>query len=92
MAPRAFDADRVGPYRLLHALESEGTTSFVAREEGPVGFRRDVVLKLVPEADPLQALAAQELAQEAMLGSRNSLATSPPVVLEHVGEAECDTC
>jgi hypothetical protein len=70
MAPRAFDTDRVGPYRILRALESEGTPSFVAREEGPVGFRRDVVLKFVAEGDPMQAPAAQDLAREATLGSR----------------------
>jgi serine/threonine protein kinase len=51
-------------------LECEGTASFVAREEGPVGFRRDVVLKVVPEADPLTALAAQGFAEEATIGSR----------------------
>jgi hypothetical protein len=62
--------DRLGPFRILHALESEGTASFVAREEGPVGFRRDVVLKVVPEADPAHAFAAEQLAREATLGSR----------------------
>ena len=70
MVPRPFDVDRVGPYRIIRALPTEGAASFVAREEGPVGFRRDVVLKLVAEGDPSQAHAAQELAQEATLGSR----------------------
>ena len=62
--------DRLGPFRILHALESEGAASFVAREEGPVGFCRDVVLKVVPEADPAHAFAAEQLAREATLGSR----------------------
>jgi serine/threonine-protein kinase len=51
-------------------LPTEGAASFVAREVGPVGFRRDVVLKLVAEGDPVQAQAAHDLAEEATLGSR----------------------
>src|SRR6185503_6351299 len=70
MAPRAFDVDRVGPYRILRPLPTEGAASFVAREEGPVGFRRDVILKLVADGNPTEAQAAHELAQEATLGSR----------------------
>ena len=62
--------DQLGPFRVLRALPSEGAQSFVAREEGPVGFRRDLVLKVVPEKDPAHAFAARQLAQEATLGSR----------------------
>jgi hypothetical protein len=51
-------------------LPTEGAASFVAREVGPVGFRRDVVLKLVAEGDPAEAQAAHDLAEEATLGSR----------------------
>ena len=62
--------DRIGPYRILSASEGAGTTSFIAREEGPVGFRRDVVLKVANEGDTAHALAARELAEEATIGSR----------------------
>jgi hypothetical protein len=62
--------DRIGPYRILSASDDSGATSFIAREEGPVGFRRDVVLKIASEGDTDQPLAARELAEEATIGSR----------------------
>jgi serine/threonine-protein kinase len=80
MAPRAFDTDRIGPYRILYASDGAGMTSFVAREEGPVGFQRDVVLKIVPEGDPERVADARELAQEATLGSRLN---HPNIVRNH---------
>jgi hypothetical protein len=70
MAPAGFDMDRLGPFRILRALDSESAVKFVAREEGPAGFCRDVVLKIVPEKDSAHAVAAGQLAREATLGSR----------------------
>src|SRR5262245_36821388 len=70
MAPRPSDLDRIGPYRIPYALDGAAGTSFIARDEGPVGFRSDVILKIAAEGDGERAAAAHDLAEEATLGSR----------------------
>ncbi|HKQ68208.1 MAG TPA: serine/threonine-protein kinase, partial [Polyangiaceae bacterium] len=64
--------DRVGPYRVVRALGSSGPPAFIAREEGPVGFTREVVLKLVANPKPEDANAVKELAREATICAKLS--------------------
>jgi eukaryotic-like serine/threonine-protein kinase len=57
--------DRLGAYRLLFRLPSrDGTDEYAALEEGPLGFRREVLLKLAPSRGG-QSQAARDLAREA---------------------------
>src|SRR4051812_1904721 len=69
MFPRAPLPERIGAYRVLRRLASPGGADFyLCREEGPLGFARQVVLKLAPSAgDPERA---QELAREASAVAR----------------------
>jgi eukaryotic-like serine/threonine-protein kinase len=69
MFPRAPLPERIGAYRVLRRLPSPGGADFyLCREEGPLGFVRQVVLKLAPSAgDPERA---QELAREASAVAR----------------------
>jgi eukaryotic-like serine/threonine-protein kinase len=62
--------DRIGPYRVVRALGSSGAASFVAREEGPIGFTREVVLKLVANPTPEDGRIVKELAREATICSK----------------------
>jgi len=62
--------DRIGPYRVVRALGSSGAASFVAREEGPIGFTREVVLKLIANPTPEDGRIVKELAREATICSK----------------------
>ena len=62
--------DRIGPYRVVRALGSSGAASFVAREEGPMGYTREVVLKLVANPTPEDGNIVKELAREATICSK----------------------
>ncbi|HEU4405250.1 MAG TPA: serine/threonine-protein kinase [Polyangiaceae bacterium] len=65
MAASAPLPERLGAYRLRFRLPSrDGTDEYAAVEEGPLGFRREVLLKLAPSGGgPTQA--ARDLAREA---------------------------
>jgi serine/threonine-protein kinase len=63
-------ADRIGPYRVVRALGSSGALCFMAREEGPVGFTREVVLKLVANPRPEDGNVVKQLAREATICSK----------------------
>lgn len=57
--------ERLGAYRLLRRLPSrDGTDVYAALEEGPLGFQREVLLKLAPYQGE-QTPAARDLAREA---------------------------
>ncbi|MCU0685784.1 MAG: serine/threonine protein kinase [Polyangiaceae bacterium] len=57
--------ERLGAYRLLRRLPSrDGTDVYAALEEGPLGFQREVLLKLAPYQGE-QTQAARDLAREA---------------------------
>jgi len=62
--------DRIGPYRVVRALGSSGAASFVAREEGPIGFTREVVLKLIANPTSEDGSIVKELAREATICSK----------------------
>jgi serine/threonine-protein kinase len=62
--------DRIGPYHVVRALGSSGAASFVAREEGPIGFTREVVLKLVANPTSEDGSVVKELAREATICSK----------------------
>src|SRR5262245_48575212 len=58
-------SDRIGPYRVLKQLSVTGTVQVhLAREDGPAGSVRDVVLKIVPNASGEGAADIEELARE----------------------------
>src|SRR6266540_2117996 len=62
--------DRIGPYRVVRPLESSGVRTFVAREEGPIGFRRQVVLKIIADPRPEDGELVKDLAREATICSK----------------------
>src|SRR5687768_9050095 len=65
MLPCAPLPERLGAYRLLWRLPSrDGTDEYAALEEGPLGFQREVLLKLAPSRGG-HAQAARDLAREA---------------------------
>ncbi|MBI2390744.1 MAG: protein kinase [Deltaproteobacteria bacterium] len=73
--PAARTPRRIGPYRVLGALRVEGSAEvFLAREEGPLGFRRELTLRCVrTEAAAgagATALRSAELAREARICGR----------------------
>jgi serine/threonine-protein kinase len=72
--------DRIGPYRVVRALGSSGAASFVAREEGPIGFTREVVLKLIANPTPEDGRIVKELAREATICSKLS---HPNIIRTH---------
>src|SRR5262245_39486031 len=58
-------SDRIGPYRVLKQLSVTGSVQVhLAREDGPAGFLRNVVLKIVPDASGDGAKDIEELARE----------------------------
>lgn len=58
-------SDRIGPYRVLKQLSVTGSVqTHLAREDGPSGFLRNVVLKIVPDASGEGAKDIEELARE----------------------------
>jgi serine/threonine-protein kinase len=72
--------DRIGPYRVVRALGSTGAAAFVAREEGPIGFTREVVLKLIANPTPEDGRIVKELAREATICSKLS---HPSIIRTH---------
>src|SRR5688500_13341804 len=59
-------SDRIGDYRVLRQLSVMGAVQVhLACEEGPGGFGRNVVLKIVPHASGGEAHDTEELAREA---------------------------
>lgn len=61
---------KIGDYVVVRRLRNEGPVEvLLAREEGPLGFQREVALKCV-RRDPATAGAATELAREARVCSR----------------------
>ncbi|MCU0692870.1 MAG: protein kinase, partial [Polyangiaceae bacterium] len=72
MFPRDPLPDRIGSYRILRRLASRrGADLYLGRHEGPMGFARECVLKLVPGPDVTQDPgSAQELAHEAKICAR----------------------
>ena len=72
MFPRDPLPDRIGPYKIIRRLASRrGADLYLGQHDGPMGFQRDCVLKLVPSpsasGDPG---SAEELAHEARICSR----------------------
>jgi serine/threonine protein kinase len=58
-------SDFIGPYRVVRHLSVAGSVqSHLAREDGPAGFPREVVLKVVPKASGEGAADIEELTQE----------------------------
>ncbi|GAC1352981.1 MAG: hypothetical protein NVSMB1_21490 [Polyangiales bacterium] len=79
MFPEATLPKRIGEYQVLQRLTSQGGAEiYLARADGPMGFSRNVVLKLVAhdatQTDPQRAL---ELAREARI---SSLLNHPSIV------------
>jgi serine/threonine protein kinase len=71
MFPRDPLPDSIGPYRIVRRLASRrGADLYLGQHDGPMGFQRDCVLKLVPSpgasGDPG---LAEELAHEARICS-----------------------
>ncbi len=71
MFPRDPLPDSIGPYRIVRRLASRrGADLYLGQHDGPMGFQRDCVLKLVPSpgaaGDPG---LAEELAHEAKICS-----------------------
>ena len=61
---------KIGDYVVVRRLRNEGPVEvLLAKEEGPLGFSREVALKCV-KRDPATAGAATELAREARVCSR----------------------
>src|SRR5689334_23648320 len=59
-------SDRIGPYRVIQHLSVTGSVQIhLAREDGPGGFPRDVVLKIVPKVSGAGARDIEELTREA---------------------------
>src|SRR6266542_1521585 len=70
MSSAVPSVDRIGPYRVVRPLETTGVPTFVAREEGPIGFRREVVLKIIASPRPEDGELVKELAREATICSK----------------------
>lgn len=70
MFPAAALPRKIGDYAVLRRARMEGTTEvLVAREEGPLGFAREVTLRCV-RRDGDDAAQAAELAREAKICAR----------------------
>jgi len=70
MFPSEAVPERIGSYRVLKYIGLAGSADvYVARMEGPMGFARDVVLKMV-RSDDHDARFADELAREAAICAR----------------------
>lgn len=70
MFPESPLPRKIGDYVVVRRLRFEGLVEvLLAKEEGPLGFSREVALKCV-KRDPVTAGAATELAREARVCSR----------------------
>jgi serine/threonine protein kinase len=66
MQPGNASTDRIGPYRVIQHLYVSGSVQVhLAREDGPSGVPRDVVLKMVPKVSGEGAQDIEELTREA---------------------------
>ena len=72
MFPRDPLPDRIGPYKIVRRLASRrGADLYLGLHDGPMGFQRECVLKLVPSPSISgDASSAEELAHEARICSR----------------------
>ena len=81
MFPEETIPHQIRGYRVVRRLESRrGGRVFVAREEGPHGFARDVVLKLVADTTEGEHERRDELAREALISEKLN---DPTIVRMH---------
>lgn len=71
MFPAERAPDQIGSYRIVRRLAGQPPVEvFLAREEGPRGFQRDCVLKVMPDVSEGDAAFSQDLAREAAICAR----------------------
>ncbi len=71
MFPEAPTPRKIGDYAVVRRLRTEGAVEvFLARDEGPMGFSREVVLRCVRRDGDDDPVHAAELAREARICAR----------------------
>src|SRR3954454_24582458 len=71
LSPEAPAPGSLGPYRVIRPLgSSAGAKLFLACEEGPAGFTREVVLKIGSAHSREGQPPGHDLAREAAIGSK----------------------
>jgi serine/threonine protein kinase len=71
MFPTAPLPDKIGTYKVVRRLSGTGAVeAYLGRSEGPMGFQRDCVLKLMADTSEGSVQFAEELAREAAICSR----------------------